>query len=348
MIELSKGRDMMNATALVMAHDNSLQAQIVNQLTATGLFGRITTIATIADLFRRLKSAPADMICWTVNRQHPEDNWIRRLQAQKKWHDLPLIAFADDQQSLLDGFELGASDALQLKIDQQELSARIKRHLQRWERLRELRDVQEQLQRAALTDPLTRIGNRATFDLSMKQAMARNRRNSSPFSLLLIDLDHFKQVNDLHGHQAGDHILQQVAGAIKKSARDTDVCCRYGGEEFAVILPDTAASEADVLARRIHRNIASVTLKLPREYQPVTVSIGIGSSSNFNGGEGELIIEQADQALYRAKRNGRNRTEIWHCRKTLNVDKAAELSPLFVAGDQNRNLTGNLAMTERA
>lgn len=338
---------MMNATALVLAHDNSLQAQIVNQLTATGLFGKVTPIATIADLFRRLKSAPADMICWTVNRLHPEDNWIRRLQAQKKWHDLPLIAFADDQQSLLDGFELGASDALQLKINQQELSARIKRHLQRWERLRELRDVQEELQRAALTDPLTRIGNRATFDLSMKQAMARSRRNATPYSLLLIDLDHFKQVNDIHGHQAGDHILQQVAGAIKESARDTDVCCRYGGEEFAVILPDTAACEADFLARRIHRTIASVSRKLAQDHQPITVSIGIGSSSDFNHSAGELIIEQADQALYRAKRNGRNRTEIWQSAESRHADVSADVCPPLGADNQVGNLTGNMALAGR-
>lgn len=339
---------MMNATALVMAHDNCLQTQIVKQLTATGLFGKVTPIATIADLFRRLKSAPADMICWTVNRLHPEDNWIRRLQAQKKWHDLPLIAFADDQQSLLAGFELGASDALQLKINQQELSARIKRHLQRWERLRELRDAQEELQRAALTDPLTRIGNRATFELSMKQAKARSRRNQSPYSLLLIDLDHFKQVNDRHGHQAGDQILQQVAGAIKKSARDTDVCCRYGGEEFAVILPDTAAHAADILARRIHRTIAGVSRQLPHELQPVTVSIGIGSSSNFNRGEVELMIEQADQALYRAKRNGRNRTEIWHDIESLQADVTGDFCPLFNADNMVGNLTGDLVPAGRA
>ena len=302
---------MMNATALVIAHNDSMQTHLVNQLSATGLFGDITTIPSIADLFRRLKTKPADMICWAVDTINPKDNWIRRLQAQKKWHDLPLIAFADDQQSLLNGFELGASDALPLEINQQELSARIKRHLQRWERLRELRDTQEELQRMALTDPLTRVGNRATFDLGMKQAAARLRRHQTPFSLLLVDLDHFKQFNDLHGHQAGDRILQQVAAAIKKSARDTDICCRYGGEEFAVILPDTAATAASVLAQRIHQNISTVSRKLPLDHQPLTVSIGISSSTSVKNNSIELIIEQADQALYLSKSNGRNRTEVW-------------------------------------
>ena len=311
---------MMNATALVIAHDDSMQEQLVNQLSATGLFGDVTPLSSIADLFRRLKTTPADMICWAVETINPSDNWIRRLQAQKKWHDLPLIAFADDQQSLLEGFELGASDALQLHINQQELSARIKRHLQRWERLRELRDTQEELQRMALTDPLTRIGNRATFDLGMKQAAARFRRHRTPYSLLLVDLDHFKQFNDLHGHQAGDHILQQVAAAIKKSTRDTDICCRYGGEEFAIILPDTVAKDAAILARRIHRSIAAVSNTLPLGHQPVTVSIGISSAAEVKSGDINKILEQADQALYRAKSNGRNRTETWQAIQSVDTD----------------------------
>ena len=311
---------MMNATALVIAHDDNMQTQLVNQLSATGLFGDVTPIATIADLFRRLKTKPTDMICWAVETINPKDNWIRRLQAQKKWHDLPLIAFADDQQSLLNGFELGASDALHLKINQQELSARIKRHLQRWERLRELRDTQEELQRMALTDPLTRIGNRATFDLGMKQAAARLRRHQTPYSLLLVDLDHFKKFNDLHGHQAGDHILQQVAGAIKKSTRDTDICCRYGGEEFAIILPDTIAKDATILARRIHCSIATVSKKLPLNHQPVTVSIGVSSSTETKNCDIDQMLEQADQALYLAKSNGRNRTEVWQSVQSIYAD----------------------------
>lgn len=326
----------MNATALVIAHDNSIKSALINQLSATGLFGAITPIASIAGLFHHLTSKPADMICWAVDKLHLKDNWIQRLQSQKQWHDLPLIAFADDQQSLLSGFELGASDAVHLKIDPQELSARIQRHLQRWERLRELRDAQEDLQRMALTDPLTRIGNRATFDMSMKQAAARSRRSHTPYALLLLDLDHFKQFNDLHGHQAGDSVLQKVAAALNKSSRDTDICCRYGGEEFAVILPDTNAAAAKVLADRIHRNIAAVSRKLPLEYQPITVSIGISSSSAANHGAVDQMLKQADMALYRAKNNGRNRTETWQPTHPVEKPESCTLHDSFLWGVEAR------------
>lgn len=304
----SKDKRMMNATALIIASNTRTKNQLVDRLSATALFSDITPLASGAALLRHLKTRPADMICWAVEEKQPQGTWIDRLQAHEQWHDVPLIAFAENRQSLLSGFELGASDAIHLQIDPQELSARMQCHLQRLQRLRELRRAQEQLQRMALTDPLTGLGNRATFDACLKQTAARSRRRSSPYSLLLIDLDHFKQVNDRHGHQAGDSVLKMAAAAIQNSVRGEDTCSRYGGEEFAVILPDTNAAAAAVLAERIHRQIAALAKELPPTHAPVTVSIGIASTTQTRP---HHLLEQADRALYRAKRNGRNRTEIW-------------------------------------
>ncbi len=306
---------MKNAIALVIATDQHQKNRLISHLETTGLFSQITPVSGADGVFKHLKAKPADMICWTVDQQKPKGSWIEKLQTSSQWHDLPLVAFADDYQSLLNGFDLGASDVVHLQADPQELSARIQRQLQRWQRLCELRKAQEELQHMALTDQLTRIGNRATFDLSMRQISARSGRSRAPYSLLLIDLDHFKKVNDIHGHQAGDMILQKVATAIQASARDADICCRYGGEEFAVILPDTNAKEAAIVASRIHRRIAQMSQSLPEKFQPVTVSIGIGSRSRSNQGHPVQLIEEADQALYRAKTNGRNRTEVWHLSK---------------------------------
>ncbi len=299
---------MTNKTALIMASNADSQSCMITQLSATGLFGRIAPVQSAAALFNYLETNSADLVCWDVEKRQNGDSWIERLQANEQWNDLPLIAFAQDQQSLLHGFHLGASDAVHYDIDPRELSARIDKHLQRWQRLLELRQSQEQLQRMALTDPLTKLGNRATFDLSMKQAVARTQRSGSPFSLLLIDLDHFKMINDTHGHQSGDYILQQTAEVIASASRDTDICCRYGGEEFAVILQDTKGKNAEHLARRIHQRIA----QLPsQKHIPLTVSIGISSSNRYNQGQATALIKEADQALYLAKQNGRNRTEIW-------------------------------------
>ena len=302
---------MTNSTALVLANNKNKTVQLVNHLSATGLFDQIKPLGSISALFQHLKSKPADMVCWAVEKKNPKNNWIHKLQSQEQWHDLPLIAFADDQQSLIDGFQLGASDAVHVEIDPSELSARMNRHLERWHRLLELRKSQEQLQKMALTDPLTQLGNRATFDMSIKQAAARTQRSGVPYSLLMIDLDHFKKFNDTHGHQAGDAILRLVADVIRNAARDSDICCRYGGEEFAVILPDTKAKEAEVLAQRLHQQVARVSQAQPLERQPITVSIGISCANRHNNAHPRTLIEEADQALYLAKENGRNRTETW-------------------------------------
>ena len=303
----------MKTTALVIANNKSKKAQLVNHLSATGLFGQIKPLGSSAALFQHLKSNRADMVCWAIEKKNRKVEWINKLHSDEQWHDLPLIAFAEDQQSLINGFQLGASDSVNVGIDPTELSARMNRHLERWQRLLELRQSKEQLQQMALTDPLTKLGNRATFDMSIKQAAACTQRSGSPYSMLMIDLDHFKNFNDNYGHQTGDAVLRSVADAIKVSARDADICCRYGGEEFAVILPDTKANNAEVLAERIHKQVAKVSRKQPAGRIPISVSIGISCTNLDNNSNihPSKLIEEADQALYLAKENGRNRTETW-------------------------------------
>jgi diguanylate cyclase (GGDEF)-like protein len=302
---------MLRSTALVLANSKHKKAQMVSHLSATGLFDQIKPLCSSTALLQHLKTKSADMVCWAIEKKNNKADWINKLQSHEQWHDLPLIAFAEDQQSLIDGFQQGASDAFHITIDPTELSARMNSHLQRWQRLLELRKSQEQLQKMALTDPLTQLGNRATFDMSIKQAASRAQRSGIPYSLLMIDLDHFKAFNDTHGHQVGDIVLRLSAEAIKCAARDSDICCRYGGEEFAIILPDTKAKNAEILAERIHKKVRKVSQEQPLERQPITVSIGISSANRRNNSEPQKLIEEADQALYLAKRNGRNRTECW-------------------------------------
>jgi diguanylate cyclase (GGDEF)-like protein len=303
---------MMNTTALIIANDKNKKAQLVDHLSATGLFKQIKPLKSTSALFQHLESKRADMVCWAIDKQPRKTEWINKLHSDEKWHDLPLIAFAEDQQSVINGFQLGASDSVRVEIDPTELSARMHRHLERWQRLLELRQSKEQLQKMALTDPLTKLGNRATFDMNIKQASAHSQRSGIPYSLLMVDLDHFKKFNDTYGHQTGDSVLRSVADAIKDSARDADICCRYGGEEFAIILPDTTSRNAEVLAERIHRNISRVSRTQPTDCMPITVSIGISCANRHSNSHPSQLIEEADQALYLAKANGRNRTEVWH------------------------------------
>lgn len=167
-----------------------------------------------------------------------------------------------------------------------------------------------QLYAMAVTDGLTRLYVRRYFDLRMEEEFDQAGRYGRCFSLLLFDIDHFKKFNDTHGHQTGDEVLKQVANLIKSNTRRSDVCCRYGGEEMAVILPETRLEEASVLATKLcgavrkHAFVGSNGQELH-----VTVSIGVAEyRSDYEGPA--AIVAAADTALYQAKELGRNRVEL--------------------------------------
>lgn len=264
--------------ALVIGSDETNTRQLIEKLSATRFFDRVKPLKTIDALYKYLRTKPMAIICWAMENNDPEADWISKLRQQDQWHDLPLIAFSRNQQNLHKGFNFDVTDTMHITTEPVELKARLRCHLSRWQRLCELRQDKEQLQKMALTDPLTGLGNRATFDTSMNHAIAQRNRFGEDFSLLLIDLDHFKKFNDTFGHQVGDQVLKQVAEAIKSASRATDICCRYGGEEFAVVLPKTDATNAKVLASRIHKNVANLSGGFWKSPMQVTVSIGISLS----------------------------------------------------------------------
>jgi len=162
----------------------------------------------------------------------------------------------------------------------------------------------------AVTDGLTKLYVRRYFDLRLQEEFDAAHRYHRVFSLLLLDIDHFKSFNDTHGHQTGDLVLKQFARLIERSTRKSDICCRYGGEEMAVILPETELEEAALLANKLCVNIRNqVFLGAQGEELSVTASIGVASFSTNITEPGEMV-KAADEALYEAKELGRNRVEI--------------------------------------
>jgi diguanylate cyclase (GGDEF)-like protein len=159
------------------------------------------------------------------------------------------------------------------------------------------------------TDALTGLLNRRGFDEALMQAWSRARRGSGLLSLLLIDIDHFKQYNDTHGHMAGDACLQRVAQAVAQAQhRPGDITARYGGEELAVILPDTDGPAGMLAAERLRRAVEA--LAIPHAGARVTVSIGVASLGRDDPATPEVLLARADAALYAAKRDGRNRSRL--------------------------------------
>ena len=163
----------------------------------------------------------------------------------------------------------------------------------------------EETRRLAITDPLTGVFNRRTFIELAERELARSRRDSTSLSLMILDLDHFKQVNDTYGHLVGDEVLVAFTGLIKERARRADLVVRYGGEEFCVLLPATSLPAAVALAERIRA--ATVATALARHPMKITVSVGVTAYSGGPRVALETLLARADEALYRAKHEGRNR-----------------------------------------
>jgi diguanylate cyclase (GGDEF)-like protein len=162
----------------------------------------------------------------------------------------------------------------------------------------------EQVQRLAATDGLTKIANRRTFESTLEREVARATRSAEHLSLVMIDIDHFKRLNDEHGHQAGDEVLRNVAAALSCECRDFDTAARYGGEEFAVVLPGCGPDEARLIAERLRHAVAAAPSTVP-----ITASAGVATYP-AHAGDADTLVRAADDALYESKRGGRDRTTV--------------------------------------
>jgi diguanylate cyclase (GGDEF)-like protein len=218
-----------------------------------------------------------------------------------------LLSANGEQADVMKGFELGADDYLRKPFEELELKARLKVGERIISTQEELFVARKALQFEATHDSLMRLWNRkAILDLLTKE-LSRAKRLQSPLSILFIDLDLFKQINDTHGHLTGDEVLRNVAAKIGQMAREYDSVGRYGGEEFLVVLPGCTGEAAQEVAERVRQHIAEEPiLNTPFE---VLTTVSIGVSQWRSGQELPDLLRQTDLALYRAKHNGRNRVE---------------------------------------
>ena len=181
---------------------------------------------------------------------------------------------------------------------------------------RRLRELNTDLRELASTDGLTGLYNRRYLDISLDGEISRRNRYSGALSALMIDIDHFKQINDTHGHQAGDDVLKILAGILTSCVRGTDIPGRFGGEEFLVILPETPVENALILAERLRKRVEEAIVRSGSESIQITVSLGVaGVSDGVKNVNTERLLAAVDSALYTAKSEGRNRishNEILH------------------------------------
>ena len=223
--------------------------------------------------------------------------------------NLPVIVMttAEDMSEKHLAFLNGANDFLNKPVDSLELQARVNVHHRLSRTIYELEVSQEALAELATTDSLTKLKNRRLFYTQAEQNLIACRRYGKDMSLLLLDIDHFKKVNDTFGHHAGDEVLVAVAQLLGQMVRGVDTAARFGGEEFAVLLPETNRLGAAVLGERIRAAIEREQIVVEGRNVPITVSIGITTLAAEDVESIDQLLNIADRRLYLAKNSGRNR-----------------------------------------
>jgi two-component system cell cycle response regulator len=221
-----------------------------------------------------------------------------------------LLTSKDAKQDIVEGLDAGADDYLIKPLDANELQARLRVGKRILGLQQELMLKEQEIRVVALRDRLTGLWNRGAILDLMERETTLNRRSDNSSGVLMIDIDHFKSVNDTYGHQVGDAVLQEVGQRLLQGMRSTDWAGRYGGEEFIVILCNSNAETTAICAERIRQAIASVPVRVSGLELAVTVSVGTALSATRDSLTCSQLIAIADSALYRAKSQGRNSVEV--------------------------------------
>ncbi|MEA5575808.1 diguanylate cyclase [Anabaena sp. UHCC 0451] len=300
---------------ILVVDDVKLNLQVVaNILDKVGY--EITLVSNGYQALERVQSARPDLIL--LDLMMPDINGLEvceKIQANPELADIPIIflSASQEQEHLLKAFEKGAVDYVTKPFHTAELLARVRMHLElKYSRqklkklLEEQKELVQELERLANTDPLTGIWNRRYLLIIAEQEIKRSQRYNFAFSVLLIDIDHFKKVNDTYGHNIGDEAIIFMTTTVLDHLRQVDCFGRFGGEEFIVLLPETDIDEAVVVAERIREQISNKSISMEDKKVSITVSIGV-ASYNLGDKTIDVIIQRADQAVYQAKNQGRNR-----------------------------------------
>ncbi len=218
-----------------------------------------------------------------------------------------VVTGAEDTKAKSRAFQLGANDFISKNADKIEIRARVRAHHKLALLIHELEESRKVLNAQANTDALTKLTNRRAFFVRASEALELMRRHEQPFSVLMIDIDHFKTINDTYGHQCGDYVLLEVAQILANNIRTNDILARIGGEEFAIAAPYSNRLAAVVLAERLRKAVESAEVTYKDTRVAVTVSIGVVAQDKNLPLDIDQLLARADARLYIAKRRGRNR-----------------------------------------
>ena len=231
------------------------------------------------------------------------------MRSKEATRRIPILALIDthDRPRLLKALDLGAHDILARPVDPEEMSARVRTQVKRKRYGDFLREKLDYNLEMAITDPLTGLHNRRYMNSQIQALVARATRGGDPVAVLVLDIDHFKAVNDTFGHDVGDEVLREFSVRLATNVRAVDLPCRFGGEEFVVVMPGTTLEAAHRIAERIRRDVGAAPFRIAGgDLLGVTVSVGVAATVGVYDTP-EALLKRADEGVYEAKAQGRNR-----------------------------------------
>jgi diguanylate cyclase (GGDEF)-like protein len=304
---------MSTTTVLIIDDSETVRQRVQQALAESGVTSTVLFAKDGLEGFKLLLNNTIDLIlCDVVMPGIDGFKFLSLKRARAEFNEVPVIMLAGtagDVRAKVRGLEAGASDYLTKPFDDEELVARVKVHLKIKALQDELREKNGRLEELSNTDGLTRVVNRRHFMELLNLEFLRARRYGSTMSYVMVDIDHFKQINDKHGHQVGDQALVSVAAALSSDLRRNDLVGRYGGEEFALLLPETGTEGARTVAERYRKRIEDLVLGMPNGELRLTASMGV-AELNDSMTDTDALVRWADTALYEAKNRGRNRVVI--------------------------------------
>jgi len=302
----------MSDSVLIIDDSDAVRERIIRTLESFDLFARFYEAEDGLEGFKKLLSSPVDIILCDLEMPRIDGfKFLSMLKSRPDLQDVPVIMLTgmNERELKIKGLEQGASDYITKPFDPEELVARVKVHLKIKHLQDDLKRSNELLLELSNTDHLTGLFNRRYLMEALEKELQRCIRKGGCMSLIILDIDHFKRVNDTHGHLQGDVVLQKVALSMQKELRSYDIAARYGGEEFVAVLPDSTHTEAMFVADRVRQSIQGIKFSGALAPLAITVSLGVATFPSATCATVDGFIKLADDALYLAKANGRNRVE---------------------------------------
>jgi len=295
---------------LVIDDSENVRTQIAQELQSAALCDSIFQASDGIDAFKLLLSTSIDLILCDLEMPRIDGfKLLGMISGNAQLRDIPVIMLTGhtDREMKIKLLGLGASDYVTKPFDPGELIARVKVQLKIKRLQDELKKSNEMLKNLSNTDPLTLLYNRRYMMETLEKELERAVRTGSYLSLVMVDIDHFKQINDTFGHQNGDLVLVAVADSFRSGLRSYDFAARYGGEEFVLTLPETSHKDAMMVAERLRERLAATDYPGDLSGRAITVSMGVATHPATAITSIDDLIRDADEAMYRAKAAGRNR-----------------------------------------